>query len=78
MAQKLIDHPDRFALAAEVHARPSVEVDTPVRASYVAVLIEAEDRDAELAHLVQLCERYAVAPPVKGPRTLAPRSGKCS
>lgn len=66
MAQKLTDHPDRFALAAEVHARPSVEVETPVRASYVAVLIEAEDRDAELAHLVQLCERFAVAPPVKG------------
>jgi uncharacterized membrane-anchored protein len=66
MAQMLTDHPDRFALAAEVHARPSVEVDTPVRASYVAVLIEAEDRDLELAHLVQLCERFAVAPPVKG------------
>lgn len=62
----LTDHPDRFPLAAEVHARPSVELETPMRASYVAVLIEAENRDQELQHLVSLCQRFAVAPPVKG------------
>jgi uncharacterized membrane-anchored protein len=66
MAQRLTDHPDRFALAAEVHARPSVELDTPVRASYVAVLIAPEDRASELSHLVSLCQRFAVSPPVAG------------
>ena len=64
MAQRLTDHPDRFSLAAEVHARPSVELETPMRASYVAVLIAPEDRSYELAHLVALCERFAVSPPV--------------
>jgi len=66
MAQQLTDHPDRFALAAEVHARPSVELETPMRASYVAVLIAPEDRPYELVHLVALCERFAVSPPVEG------------
>jgi uncharacterized membrane-anchored protein len=66
MAQRLTDHPDRFALAAEVHARPPVELQTPSRASYVAVLIAPEDRAIELAHLIALCARYAVSPPVEG------------
>jgi uncharacterized membrane-anchored protein len=72
----LTDHPDRFVLAAEVHARPSVEIETPVRASYVAVLIDAEHREAELAHLVRLCERLAVTPPVKGATHFSAKLGQ--
>jgi uncharacterized membrane-anchored protein len=57
------DHPDRQALAAEVHARPPEALDTPARVSYVAVLIGREQRELELAHLARLCTAYGVAPP---------------
>ncbi|MBS1219985.1 MAG: hypothetical protein H6R21_3118, partial [Proteobacteria bacterium] len=36
------NHPDRLALADEVHARPPEPVATPARASYVAVQIDAD------------------------------------
>jgi uncharacterized membrane-anchored protein len=57
------DHPQRIALADEVHARPPEPLPTPVRVSYVAVLVEAEARDQELRHLQTLCKRYAVTGP---------------
>ena len=57
------DHPFRKILADEVHARPPEPLDTPSRATYVAVLISPEDRERERAHVVALCERYAVEPP---------------
>jgi uncharacterized membrane-anchored protein len=59
------DHPERFALAEEVHARPSEAMPTPARASYLAVLVDADDRALESAHLQKLCERYAVTPPAR-------------
>jgi len=45
-------------MAEEVHARPPETVLAPARASYLAVLVEAEDRARELAHLRSLCERF--------------------
>ena len=57
------DHGERFILADEVHARPPEPMETPSRASYVAVIVEAEDRAREHAHLTALCERYSVMPP---------------
>ena len=57
------DHPDRAALAAEVHARPPEPLAAPSRASYVAVRIEAEARPAELAHIAALCVTAGLAPP---------------
>lgn len=57
------DHPQRIALADEVHARPPEPLPTPARVSYVAVLVEAEARDQELRHLQTLCKRYAVTGP---------------
>ena len=57
------DHAERFALAEEVHARPPEPLPTPARASYLAVLIDADERARESAHLAKLCERHAVAPP---------------
>jgi uncharacterized membrane-anchored protein len=38
---------------------------TPARASYLALLVDADDRGRESAHLARLCERYAVAPPAR-------------
>jgi uncharacterized membrane-anchored protein len=57
------DHPQRVVLADEVHARPPEPLQTPARASYVAVLIDSEARDSELRHLHTLCRRFDVAGP---------------
>jgi uncharacterized membrane-anchored protein len=60
------NHADRYAMAEEVHARPPESVLTPARASYVAVLIDGDDRARELAHLEALCRRHAIAGPPAG------------
>jgi uncharacterized membrane-anchored protein len=52
------DHSERFILADEVHARPPDALDTPSRASYLAVLIDTEQRDQERLHIATLCERF--------------------
>ena len=60
------DHAERRLLADEVHARPPQALDTPGRATYVAVLVDAEDRAREHAHLGLLCKGFAVEPPQPG------------
>ncbi len=60
------DHPERLALADEVHARPPEPLQTPSRATYVAVLVEPADRERELAHLARLCEQHDVPLPMPG------------
>ncbi len=57
------DHPERFVLAEEVHARPSEQLPTPSRTTYLAVLVDSDARTKESAHLARLCERYSVTPP---------------
>ncbi len=60
------DHPERFALAEEAHSRPPESVDVPTRATYVALLVEPEQREHELAHLGALCALHGVAAPPAG------------
>jgi uncharacterized membrane-anchored protein len=60
------DHPERFLLAEEVHARPPQPANTPTRATYLAVLVDADDREREREHLAALCQRFAVAAPGQG------------
>jgi uncharacterized membrane-anchored protein len=60
------EHAERYALAEEVHARPPETVPSPARASYIAVLIDADERGRELAHLEKLCRRFAVPAPPSG------------
>ncbi len=60
------NHPERLALADEVHARPPEPLTTPTRASYVAVLMDSEDRGAEARHLADLFAQYGVPPPPAG------------
>jgi uncharacterized membrane-anchored protein len=60
------NHAERYAMAEEVHARPPETVASPARASYVAVLIDSDDRARELAHLEALCRRYAIPLPPSG------------
>ena len=57
------DHPERYRLADEVHARPPEALETPSRATHVAVLVAQEQRSAEQAHLVALCEHFGVPAP---------------
>ena len=60
------NHADRFVLADEVHARPPIPLETPSRASYVALLVDPDDRQREQAHLKALCDRFGVPPPAPG------------
>ncbi len=69
------DHGERFVLADEVHARPPEPLTTPCRASYVALLIDANDRERESAHLAALCEAFATAPPTLGATHFSVRLG---
>ena len=48
---------------------------TPARASYVAVLVDADDRARENAHLARLCERHAVPPPARDATHFSARLG---
>ncbi len=57
------NHPQRFVLHNEVHARASFIVSLPVRASYMALLLSSDEKVKERQHLASLCERFAVAPP---------------
>ncbi len=60
------DHPERLALADEVHARPPEPLLTPMRASHVAMLVDADDRALESQHLARLLARFDVTPPAAG------------
>ena len=57
------DHPERLALADEVHARPPEPLVTPTRASYVAVLLDADERELERKHILRLFELSGAPPP---------------
>ncbi len=57
------NHAERLALADEVHARPSAQLPTPCRASYLDLLLSAEHRAAEQLHLQQLCTRLGAPLP---------------
>lgn len=57
------DHPQRLRLANEIHARPPEPMQSPERASYVAVAVDRDQRAREHAHLASLCERFGVPPP---------------
>ncbi len=60
------DHSERLVLADEVHARPPEPLHTPVRATHVAVLVSADERELERQHLVRLFTRFDLPPPPTG------------
>jgi uncharacterized membrane-anchored protein len=59
------NHPQRFVLHNEVHARASFVLNLPVRASHLALLLSNDEKVQERRHLLTLCERFGVAPPEK-------------
>ncbi len=67
---KISDHPLRYALVNELHARPFPQLEAPCTAVYVAIKQPHEavsrDRTIDTAHLVALLDRHASAHPQPG------------
>ncbi len=63
----LADHPLRYTLANELHARPFPSVGAPSRAAYLAIKpatnAAGRDRDADRAHLIDLLDRFGAQHP---------------
>jgi uncharacterized membrane-anchored protein len=59
------NHPQRFRLHNEVHARASIVLELPVRCSHLALLLTADEKINARAHLNLLCDRFGVSPPSK-------------
>lgn len=66
----LDDHPQRYAMANELHARPFPSVSAPARAVYLAVKpaenAAGRDREADRAHLIDLLDRFGAKHPPPG------------
>lgn len=64
------DHPLRYQLANELHARPFPSVSAPCTVAYLAIKQETDavgrDRDADRAHLQALLDRYGAPHPPPG------------
>ena len=64
------DHPLRYQLANELHARPFPAISAPGRAVFLAIKrvdnAAARDRDADRAHLIALLDRFGAAHPQPG------------
>ncbi len=57
------NHPLRLALANEVHARPPASLTTPEHVSYIALLMDDSQRDAEAKALADLGKLLNIALP---------------
>lgn len=57
------NHPQRFVLHNEVHARSPIISGLPVRASHLALSCSQDEKTLERKHLIQLCERFGVPTP---------------
>ncbi|KPQ21226.1 MAG: Protein of unknown function (DUF3422), partial [Rhodobacteraceae bacterium HLUCCA24] len=66
----IADHPLRYQLANELHARPFPALAAPGRAVYLALKrpeeAESRDRADDLAHLITLLDRHGTDHPKPG------------
>lgn len=69
------DYPQRQMLADEVHSRPSQSLETPCRATYVALVVTPEERRQEDAHLAALFSARGADPPQPGASHLVEQLG---
>lgn len=64
------DHPLRYALANELHARPFPSIKAPSRAAYLALKpaenAAGRDRELDRAHLIRLLDRFGAQHPQPG------------
>ncbi|MEM9745025.1 MAG: DUF3422 domain-containing protein [Pseudomonadota bacterium] len=63
----LNEHPQRRALNAEIHARPSQSLRPPVRVSYLVLVSPSTQADAEWRHFTELIDRFGDAVPESRP-----------
>ncbi len=74
------DHPLRYELANELHARPFPSLEVPCRAVYLAIKRQSDaasrDRGQDLAHLIDLLDRHGAQHPKPDARHYAGRIGK--
>ena len=66
----LPDHPQRYALANELHARPFPSIEAPCHAVFLAIKPDsnaaARDRQRDRDHLLALLDRFGMAHPAPG------------
>ena len=64
------DHPLRYELSNEMHARPFMAVSVPTTAAFLAIKklggAAGRDRAKDMAHLCALLDRYGVPHPQPG------------
>lgn len=74
------DHPLRYPMANELHARPFPTVAAPSRAAYLAIKPATDaagrDRDADLNHLIALLDRFGASHPQPGATHYSGQIGK--
>lgn len=74
------DHPLRYQMSNELHARPFPVVDVPSRAAYLAIKpaknAAGRDRDADRAHLIALLDRFGAPHPQPGATHYSGQLGK--
>ena len=74
------DHPLRYQLSNELHARPFPTAHAPGRAVYLVVRKEnhaaSRDKSEDLAHLIDLLDRYGAAHPQPGATHHSAQIGK--
>ncbi|MEM1235595.1 MAG: DUF3422 domain-containing protein [Pseudomonadota bacterium] len=66
----ITDHPLRYALANEIHARPFPAIRAPATGAFLAIKQEANasarDREADRRHLIKLLDRHGADHPSPG------------
>ncbi|WP_109466433.1 DUF3422 family protein [Albibacillus kandeliae] len=76
----IADHPLRYELANELHARPFPSLSAPSTAVFIAIKqpVDAAARDlgADRAHLIELLDRHGVAHPPPGATHYSGRIGR--
>ncbi|MEM8949482.1 MAG: DUF3422 domain-containing protein [Pseudomonadota bacterium] len=60
------NHPDRFVLSNEVHARPPEELRAPVKLTYLALASDRSNREEEWQRLVEFAKEHDARPPDPG------------
>jgi len=60
------NHPQRYLLNNEVHARPCTSLYAPERTTHLALMMTPEQQAQERESLAILCERYIQSPPAPG------------
>lgn len=78
----IADHPLRYAMANELHARPFPTITAPSHAAYLAIKpaenAAGRNRDADLAHLLDLLDRFGAQHPQPGATHYSGQIGKHS